>query len=49
MTSSIKTSKQMWLLKYAEEERDGHVLSFVVCFLSTLTLERIVPSSFCIV
>ena len=45
----VKTSKQMWLLKYAEEECDGHVLSFVVCFLSTLALEKIMPSSCCIV
>ena len=28
----LKTSKQTWLLKYAEEECDGHVLSFIVCF-----------------
>ena len=28
----IKTSQQTWLLKYAEEECDGHVLSFVMCF-----------------
>ena len=46
---SIKTSKQTWLLKYAEEECDGHALSFVVCFLSTLGLEKVMPSSCCVV
>ena len=28
----IKTSIQRWLIKYTEEECDGHVLSFVVFF-----------------
>ena len=41
----IKTSKQTRLLKYAEEECDDHVLSFVVCFLSMLALEKIMPSN----
>ena len=45
----IKTSKQTWAIKYAEEECDGHFLSFVVCFLSTLALEKIMPSSCCVV
>ena len=35
VTSSNTISKQT----YAEEECNGHVLSFVVCFLSTLALE----------
>ena len=45
----MKTSKQTGPIKYAEEECDGHVLSFVVCFLSTLALEKIMPSSCCVV
>ena len=42
-------NKHHRLIKYAEEECDDHVLSFVVCFLFTLALEKIMPSSCCVV